>query len=90
MDGGWHLVTKSDVSLILVKEKHFLRATVTSRSLSLLISMHNRVKVSHQHIHCDALFGHLAANQKAVNDQALVENACNISSFGICSVLQSW
>jgi len=40
--------------------------------------------------HHDALFGHLA-NQKAINDQALVETACNISSFGIYySVLQSW
>ena len=39
--------------------------------------------------HRDALFGHLA-NQQAVHDQALVETACNISSFGTCSDLQSW
>jgi len=50
--------------------------------------MHNCAK-SITRSHCDALFGHLA-NQQATNDQALVETACNISSFGISSFLQSW
>jgi len=51
---------------------------MTRRLLLLLISMHSRAK-SIKHSHCDALFGHLA-NQQAINDQALVETACNISS----------
>ena len=38
--------------------------------------------------HYDALLGHLA-NQQATNYQALVETACNISSFGICSVYKA-
>ena len=41
--------------------------------------MHNHSK-SIAHSHCDALFGHLA-NQQAINDQALVETTCKISSL---------
>ena len=50
--------------------------------------MHNSAK-NNARSHRYALFGHLA-NQQAIHDQALVETACNISSFGTCSVLQSW
>ena len=51
--------------------------------------MHNRT-TDVARSHCDALFGHLAINKQAINDQMLVETACNIYSFSICSVLQSW
>ena len=42
-----------------IQAKCYLHAAVMSRSLSLLISMHNRAK-SIVDNHCDALFGHLA------------------------------
>ena len=54
---------------------------VTTQLLSLLVFMHNRVQ-SIAHSHFVVLFGHLA-NQQAINDWALVETGCNISSFGI-------
>ena len=49
--------------------------------------MHNCAK-SIKRSHCDALFGHIA-NQQAINDHALIETTCNISSFGICSVYEA-